>query len=354
MERVDIDQLMRHLADEETPLAVAQLYHLSDLSGKKLARFCETWPRVSVERRRQLLGFLIEIAESNFEVDFAAAFRTCMDDADGEVRARSVEGLWESEDAGLIAPFLDLAQADPAALVRAAAASALGRFVLLGELNRLSPQRQMTIEETLLTLIRSSKEDVVVRQRAVEALAYSSREEVPGIIESAYYHQDWSMRVAAVFAMGRSLDTQWEPLLLDELHSHDPELRYEAARACGELELASATPRLAELLDDPDREVQEASIWAFGQIGGQTARQILQTHYEAIDQDDEALREAIEEALDEVALASGAVQFPLYEHKVDTEPETGSWAEDWISGVVKKRPDDKAEDILLDDLNDVP
>ena len=354
VETTGINLLIRHLADEETPLAVARLYHLSDLSEEELAQFRRAWPDIPLERRRRALGFLIDIAESNLEVDLEPVFRTCIRDADKEVRARAVEGLWECEDEDLIEPLLSMAQNDSAVLVRAVAVSALGRFVLLGELGRLSPQRQMAIEEILLALVRSSGECVEVRQRAVEALAYSSRNEVPGIIESAYYHQDRRMRVAAVFAMGRNLDARWQPLLLDELRSHDSELCYEAARACGELELISAVPRLAELLDDPDREIQEVSIWALGQIGGPTARQVLQAHYEAIDQEDEALREAIEDALGEVALASGAVQFPLYEYKVDAEPETSGWAEDWISGVIGKRPDDKAEDTLLDGFNDVP
>jgi len=243
---------------------------------------------------------------------------------------------------------LDMAQNDPAVPVRAAAASALGRFVLLGELDRLPAQRQRAIEEVLLTLIRSHGEDIEVQRRAVEALACSSREEVLTIIESAYQHQDRRMRVAAVFAMGRNLDTQWEPLVLDELHSHDPELRFEAARACGELELVAAVPRLAELLDDPDREVQEASIWALGQIGSQKARQILEACYEIIVRDDEAFREALEEALSEAALVSGAVRFPFYEYEIDAEPETDSWADEWLGGVIQDRLDDEVDTTLLD------
>lgn len=349
METIKIDHLMRLLANVETPLAVAQLYRLSDLAGEKLSRFREAWPRVPVERRRQVLGFVTEIAESNFEVDFEPLFRACMDDADEEVRARSVEGLWESEDADLIAPLLEMVQNDPAERSRAAAVSALGRFVLLGELDRLSPQRQDTVEQVLLDLIRSPGESLEVRRRAVEALAYSCRQEVPGIIESAYYHEERIMRVAAVFAMGRSLDPQWESLLLNELRSHDPEFRYEAARACGELELASAVPHLSKLLTEQDREVQEACIWALGQIGGQEARQILEAHYQAVDRDDEVLREAIEDALSGLALA-GAVQFPLYEFEVDTEEQT-SWAEDWIGGVANNEADDGADAMAFDDLD---
>jgi HEAT repeat protein len=348
METTEINQLIRHLADIQTPLAVAQLYQLSDLAGERLERFCQAWPQILAERRRQIIGFLIEIAESNFEVDFDPIFWACIDDADEEVRARSVEGLWESEDESLVAPLLELAQHDPAVRVRAAAAGALGRFILLGELSHSTSQHQTAIEETLFALIRSPNESVKVRRRAVEALAYSSRKEVPGIIEASYYDDERLMRVTAVFAMGRNLDPQWEPLLLDELQSHDPELRYEAARACGELELASAVPRLAQLLTDENREIQETCIWALGQIGGQQAHQILEAHYRTVPEDDEALREAIEDALSELTLANGVVQFPLYEYEVDTEDQSMDWTEDWISSVIG----DQADETDLDSLDD--
>ena len=348
METTEINQLIRHLADVQTPLAVAQLYQLSDLAGERLERFCQAWPQILAERRRQIIGFLIEIAESNFEVDFDPVFWACLDDADEEVRARSVEGLWESEDGSLIVPLLELAQHDPAVRVRAAAASTLGRFILLGELSHSAPQHQPAIEKTLFALIRSPSESVEVRRRAVEALAYSSHKEVPGIIEASYYDDERLMRVAAVFAMGRNLDPQWEPLLLNELQSHDPELRYEAARACGELELASAAPHLAKLLTDENREVQETCIWALGQIGSQQARQVLEAHYRTVPEDDETLREAIEDALSELTLADGVVQFPLYEYEVSAEDQSTGWAEDWISSVVA----DHADETDLDSPDD--
>jgi len=349
METIDIRQLMQHLADEDAPLAVAQLYTLSDLSYEGVEEFCRVWPHISAQRRRQIVGFLFDIAESSFEVDFESIFCACLGDSDEEVRSRSVDGLWESEDVSLVAPLLDMAQNDPSVRARAATVGVLGQFVLLGELDRIAPQYQIEIEDVLLALFRAPGESVEVRRRAVEALAYSSRKELPGVIESAYYDSDRLMRVAAVFAMGRNLDPQWEPLLLDELRSHDAELRYEAARACGELELAPAIPQLAELLTDEDREVQEASIWALGQIGGQKARHILEAHYEEIDQADEALRDAVEEALSELSLASGAAQFPLVDYDADAEGKNGDWADDWLGGVL----DDKVDDIDLDDWNGI-
>lgn len=341
---IPIDQLLSHLADTDTPMAVAQLYRLSDLSGVELERFRQTWPKIPAARRQQAMGFLVEIAETNFEVDIESVFRVCIQDPNPDVRARAVAGLWDSEHFDLVAPLLEMVQDDPAEQVRAAAAKVLGRFLLLGELDRFPARLQHAIEGVLLASIRSPKESLEVRRRAIESLACSGREEVPGIIENAYYHQDRRMRVAAIYAMGRTLDPQWEPLLLEELQSHDAEFRYEAARACGELGLTSAIPHLAELLGDDDREIQETSIWALGQVGGEQARQILRDHYETLDPEDTMLREAIEDALSELALAAGAAQFPLYDFTPDVEELAQGWGEDWISGVLGRDPDELADD----------
>jgi HEAT repeat protein len=87
-----------------------------------------------------------------------------------------------------------------------------------------------------------------------------------------------------------------------ELCSPNPELRYEAARACGELQLSEAVAELEELADDADPEVQEAALWALGQIGGEKARKILERFCRA---EDEATRTAAEAALDELEFMHG-------------------------------------------------
>jgi HEAT repeat protein len=53
-------------------------------------------------------------------------------------------------------------------------------------------------------------------------------------------------------------------------------MRYEAATACGEMEAEAAVPRLIELTDDVDTEVQLAAIQALGKIGGGQARKCLE------------------------------------------------------------------------------
>ena len=61
-----------------------------------------------------------------------------MADADPTVRRLSIEGLREDDDESLIPLFVQALQTDPDAEVRAAAAKALGQFVLLGEYEEIA------------------------------------------------------------------------------------------------------------------------------------------------------------------------------------------------------------------------
>ncbi len=288
-------ELLRQIGDTSNRLSIASLYNLSNMDSDEIQIFQEVWPSIAVRRRRQIINFLVEIAESSFEVDFNRVFRFCLNDEDEKVRAAAIEGLWDDEDTSLIDPLLSLLRNDPSASVRASAATSLSRYILLGELEKIRAKHFDKVRTALLEIIRSPYEDIEVRRRAIEAISYSGEEEVRGIIESAYYDDDERMRVSAIFAMGRSADPYWADLVIGELQSPNPEVRYEAAVACGELELSAAIPILAYLTNDSDREVQEAAIWALGQIGGDEARRILYACYE---EGDEFLCEAIEEALE--------------------------------------------------------
>jgi HEAT repeat protein len=222
-----------------------------------------------------------------------------------------VDGLWENEDQALVGPLVHLLRVDDAPQVRAAAAMGLARFVLLGELEKIDRAPAMLAEEALLETLRSGEEDLEVRRRAVEAIAYSGEAGVRDIIEAAYYDEDEKMQASALFAMGRSADAFWRKLLVQELENPNPELRFEAARACGELETRLAVPKLIQMsTDDPDREVQQAAVWALGRISGRAAREALEAFFES---DDEALSHAAAEALDEMDLLSESVAIPLFE-----------------------------------------
>ncbi len=310
--------VLGRLRDTSQPVPSASLYHLSDLSRTDQEALEAVWPELSVERRQAIVQDLQEISEANFEVSFDSVFRMALDDESPEVRAVAIRALWESEDPTLMAPFINFMQNDLDPMVRAAAASALGRFVYLGELEELPAAQTQRVEEALLAVIDG--DDVLeVRRRALEALAYSSRPEVPGLIAAAYSSDEVQMRVSALFAMGRSADGQWARQVRTELESPLPEMRYEAARAAGELELALAGPQLAELTNDDDPQVREAAIWSLGQLGGDFARETLTQLLEQAE--DEDTQDFIEEALDNLDYTDEVQAFSLFEFDPEADDE---------------------------------
>ena len=106
------------------------------------------------------------------------------------------------------------------------------------------------------------------------------------------------MQVSAIFAMGRNADERWLPTVITELDNPSNEIRFEACRACGELEAKDAVGKLIELIEyDVDLEIQEMAIWALGRIGGNLAREALEA---CLEHDQEVLALAAEAALEEL------------------------------------------------------
>jgi len=304
-----IEALLKHLADESQPLSVAKLYALSNLEGDNLTRVQAAWTTLPAERRRAAMQHLVDIAEANFEVDFEPIFRLGLSDPDAVVREAAIDGLWENAEPSLIHTLVSMLQHDPAESVRAAAASALGHYVYLDELEEIPHTHVVPALQALRTIIATPSEPLEVRRRAVEALGFSGAEDIPQIIRDAYASPDEKMRVSAVFAMGRSADERWIKTIVAELEAQSPEMRFEAARAAGELEARSAIPTLARLLDDPDREVQEMAVWALGQIGGDRARVLLTELAKGKDQE---LAELAIEAIEEMEWMHGGRDLPLF------------------------------------------
>jgi HEAT repeat protein len=303
-----MERLISELVNVDPP--DAELYKLSNVHGEALDGLKQAWPSLPAERRQSVVARLIELAESDFEVDFTELLRICLDDESARVRTLAVEGLWEVEDVSLVRPIVRLLQSDPAIPVREAAAIALSRFALQAELGRLQPRSSDSIWNALSQAFYNVDEDLSVRRRAVESMAYFDRPETTQAIAQAYADEESKMRVSAVFAMGRSVDQEWANTVMTELETEDPEMRYEATRACGALQLIEATAPLSVLVADDDPEVRLTAVWSLGQIGTPEARRVLEI---CIEQGDEALRDAAEDALDEIDFMDGALDFPLYD-----------------------------------------
>ncbi len=300
--------ILEHLRDVNKPFPAIDLFHFSSLSKNNLAALEEVWPGLPVERRRGVMHDLNELGEANFEVAFEGVYRMGLEDEDAEVRATAINSLWEAEEPDLIAPFIEFLQRDPDAGVRAAAASALGRFVYLGEIEELPEPQFHRIEDVLLATVKGN-DDLDVRRRALEAVAYSSRPEVAPLISRAYADPEPKWRVSAIFAMGRTADAdEWGEQVCADLHHLLPEIRFEAARAAGELELEDAAPALVELLQDVDPQVREAAIWSLSQVGGEEARRALTRLMRKADEDE---HEFIQDALDNLDFTEEMQTFSL-------------------------------------------
>jgi HEAT repeat protein len=300
---MDLAAHLRALASREH-LSMRELRPLSGLDPNDHDALWETWQRIPVRRRTEIAHAMVELAEDNIDLDFTMMFRWLLDDADPEVRASAVEGLWECTDVPVMRRLLALLR-DPADQVRAAAAMALGRFAYMAEIDELDEEYGRQVHDALLTLIHDASQPTEVRRRAIESAGYfAASNDVQRQIELAYASSDQLMRESALVAMGRSMLPRWLPIVSRELESPSPALRYEAARAAGEMaDIArSLVARVVRLCSDADTEVALAAIWALGQIGGETARRTLQ-HISG--SEDEARSQAAAEALDELTLEEG-------------------------------------------------
>lgn len=283
----------------------ASLYYLSNLDSQEAERVREVWAELPADLRAESASWLVKMAEADFTLNFNEIFRMAIEDEDARVRKVAIEGLWEDEDVRLVPRLTQRLQEDESVGVRAAAAKSLGRFILLGELKKIRSKPRQMAYEVLVEAHRMQNEDIEVQRRALESLAYVGDDTVVAAIDRSYASPREKIRISAVFAMGKSADNRWEQEVQQELFSTNPEMRYEAARACGELQLSDAVSMLDELTEDTDTEVQEAAIWALGQIGGDRAREILE-HYCQVS--DEALRSAAEAAVTEFEFLHGDLE----------------------------------------------
>ena len=311
----DLELVLGQLADETRPVGSIDLSRFSDLPRSEAACFDSAWTGLRAARRREAVRAMVERAEANIHLNFHAILRECLSDSDGQIRRMAVDGLWEDEKSSLIGRLVTLLATDPEPDVRAAAATSLGRFVLLGELGEITEAAAHQAERALRAAWARANEPTEVRRRVLESLAYAADPAVYDLIETAYDDDDGLMRQSAVFAMGRSADQRWSKPVLVELRSQDPAMRFEAAVSAGELGLAAAVQQLVHLMDDADSNIREAAALALGKIGGREAKRALE---EATRGADERLAQAADEALEELSFNGSGFEQNLDDHGADS------------------------------------
>ncbi|MFC2048399.1 HEAT repeat domain-containing protein [Chloroflexota bacterium] len=299
MPTLPIEKTINELGNSNQPLLNSRLTELSNLRLEELEFFKRSWTATEPERRHQIVHRLVELAEDNLELNFDSIFKYCLKDPDDEVRSKAIEGLWENEEPPLIDPLINLLKQDNSEKVQAAAATALGKFAMLAELEKLRSHYIDKIQEALLAVISDKKTPVEIKRRALESAAPLSLPQVKAAITEAYQSHNPRLKASSIYAMGKNCDSSWLPILLTELANTDDEIRYEAASACGELEEEAAISPLIALVNDPDVDVQIAAIQALGKIGSNKAKECLE---QCLDSASEAIQQATEQALNELAM----------------------------------------------------
>jgi len=320
LEELDPDDDYQHLGEKPTldevkvllslgdnlrlsqyPILVAGL---SDLGVQEAQSLLSAWRKLDVTKRRDINERLVEKIEHDYMLDYRSwAIMTIQDD-DPEVRATGVELLWDDESIDTLHTLMELIRKEKAIEVRVVAFQVLGRFILLGEYEQFDSDDIQIAQQLAYTTWHNHQEPIEIRRRALEAFANCTDDRLPAMIAEAYKSHLTEVQASALFAMGRSYDNQWNEIVLKELDNENPQIRYEAIRAAGELEIKKAVQQLGRLArDDSDREIMLMAIWSLGEIGGDLPTKILTRLAEmAEESDDDDLIDAIDEAIQTASL----------------------------------------------------
>jgi HEAT repeat protein len=315
-ENRSFSEIVEALGSDEH-LSIPLLYRLTDLTPEQLDSFCGAWMHVDDERRRVVVRHLADISEENFQVDFSEIFAFCLTDNSSAVRMASLDGLGDSDRTALIEPIVELMLNDPDDQVRALAAATLGHYVLMSEWQQIPESRIKPAIRALLDVLNDPVMDKSIRRAALESIGPATHPKVSQHIEEAYDSADLQLQLSAMFAMGRSADSRWLDIVIDEMDSPIMDMRVEAARAAGMIGSTEAVSELSNLVLDEDLEVRQVAIAALGQIGGPVASGILDEL--AADPDMADLNEVILEALDELQWLGGGLDIGIMDMHPDQD-----------------------------------
>jgi HEAT repeat protein len=315
--KLPFQKTIDELLDGKKSLSRSSLRDFSDIDSNSLEALLEAWPRIAMERKRLLLDELQTLSDNDTLVCFDDMARALLHDPDARVQAGAIRLLEECSDAKLVPVYLKILSGDRDASVRVEAASALGQFVRLGELEEIPETSLRRIEEALLEKV-NSEDEASVRRQALESIGYSSRPEVIPLIETSFRRENPDWQASALSAMGRSSDERWEENVLLKLLDETPRVRLAAVVAAGELGLTSAREILLKMLEDEENDkLTSAAIWSLSQIGGEDARVYIEGLLDQTEDDD--LAKFLEEALDNLAFTEDLEKFDLLNLNVDDE-----------------------------------
>ncbi len=320
LDPIPFEKILSVLTDLQHPFPPQYLHRFSDLHDEELDLIEQTWTHVPAKRKENLLADLVDLAEVETLVCFDELGLVALRDPEAVTRRLAVLLLAISEDPCLTSPLLHTLEHDADIETRALAAKALGCFVYMGEVEDISEEKYQNIMKVLLKVF-NAKEDPLVQRKILEALGYSSDEQVPVLIDKAYNDADPLWKTSAVISMGLSADERWSRDVLHSIGSPNEALQAAAISAAGELEIKEARQPILDLLDSglDDPNVRQAAVGALARIGGENVRETLEALLVGCDDEEEV--NIIEDALDELEFTESFPVEKMFEFEVQDEDE---------------------------------
>ena len=305
-----IKEVIEALLDTSTPFSPTYLHVFSDIPPELMREVIRIWNDIQAERRYLLLKDLERLMGADTLINCDDLGHFALGDSDPRICSQAIRLLWECDDQKLGRRFCEILRIEDDEEVQAAAASALGKFVQLGELEEITKEIHDEVVELLLATAQNHQFEKV-RQKALESLGYSSHEQVSVLIQHAINEQDAKWVTSALFAMGRSADTNWERQVIENIQNQDQVIKIEAIHAAGELELKAALPPLLQVLQKniDDDDIHHTVIWALSKLGGEDVEETLQDLLDSAEDEEEI--EILETALENLTFSNDIQLFDI-------------------------------------------
>ena len=163
---MSVEELLLRLADDEAEVPESEYFALSDLTHRQTDVLRRLWAAIPVERRRRVLQTLVAAQEEYLALNIDAVRAVALHDAGRAASGVPPSRPWTTiPQPELLGRLIHLAREDDDVEVRAAAAGALGAFVLAAELDEIEPALGLRAVDALENILINAGEPVVVQAR---------------------------------------------------------------------------------------------------------------------------------------------------------------------------------------------
>lgn len=203
-------------------------------------------------------------------------------DADSLVRQEAITCVWEYfSDSNLVDKIMELSLQDEDITVRENAIIGLGRIIYEGDFEDYESDEDIEeayigdtliepivdrnlyfkVKNFLLKLIKDETVPLTVRRKCLESLSYIGYlEEIKKLIFYFYNMPEEESKISAIFAMGQGTADAWGNYILFHLDDPSNQIKIEAIRAAGNMELIKAKKKILDLCYDDDSIIQEEAM----------------------------------------------------------------------------------------------